>query len=209
MARNLEPKCRKCRRMGEKLFLKGERCNSPKCAIVKRKYPPGMHGVKGKRKKVSEYGIQLREKQKAKQIYGILERQFKTYFKKATRKKGDTGLYLLQLLESRLDNAICRSGLISSRELARQMITHGHIIVNGKKVSIPSYQVSTNDIIKIKENSSFLKRIKELPTDKKKEIPGWMFFDDKNLEIKILNSPTTEDLPKDINSQLVIEFYSR
>ncbi len=165
MARNLEPKCRKCRRMGEKLFLKGDRCDSSKCAIVKRKYAPGMHGIKGKRKKVSEYGVQLKEKQKAKQIYGILERQFKTYFKKAIRKKGDTGLYLLQLLESRLDNAIHRSGLIPSRELVRQMITHGHIIVNGKKVSIPSYQVSTNDIIKI----HFLKELKNWQKIKKEK----------------------------------------
>ncbi|TSC96316.1 MAG: ribosomal protein S4P [Parcubacteria group bacterium Athens1014_10] len=208
MARNIDPKCRLCRRIGEKLFLKGDRCYSSKCALVKRKYPPGMHGSKRKRK-VSEYGVQLKEKQKAKYIYGILEKQFRNYFKKAAKKKGDTGVYLFQFLESRLDNAIYRVNLFPSKELIRQMITHGHIKVNNRKVNIPSYQVKQGEIIKIKENSSYLKKARELSKEKKGEIPGWLFFDQSKLEIKVLNLPTAEDFPKNIDIKLIIEFYSR
>lgn len=208
MARNLDPKCRLCRKLGEKLFLKGERCYSPKCTLVKRKYPPGMHGPK-RQKKLSEYGVQLKEKQKAKYIYGILERQFRNYFKKAIKKTGDTSLFLLQLLERRLDNVIYRVGLIPSRDLVRQMIVHGHIKVNGKKVNIPSYQVKAGDIIKIKENSSYFKKIQEMSKDKKSRIPSWIFFDGKQSEIKILNLPTLDDLPKNIDTRLIIGFYSR
>ncbi len=208
MARNLDPKCKLCRKIGEKLFLKGDRCDSAKCALIKRKYAPGMHGQKRKRK-LSEYGIQLKEKQKAKYIYSILEKQFRNYFKKAAKKKGDTGFYLLQLLESRLDNVIHRVGLFPSRELVRQMINHGHIKVNQKKVNIPSYQVKQGDIIKIKDNSPYLKKINEALENKKQEIPGWIFFDQKTLEIKILNLPAAEDLPKNIDSKLIIGFYSK
>lgn len=208
MARNLNPKCRLCRKTGEKLFLKGERCYSPKCALVKKNYPPGMHGHKRQTKK-SEYSLQLKEKQKAKYIYGLLERQFKNYFNKATKKKGDTNFYLLQLLEKRLDNVISRINLFPSKILIRQMITHGHIKVNQKKVNIPSYQVKQGDIIKIKENSSYLKKIQEIPKDEKEEIPEWISFDPKKVEIKILNLPTAGDLPKNINAKSIIEFYSR
>lgn len=210
MARNLEPKCRLCRKAGEKLFLKGDRCDTTKCAILKRKYRPGMHGQK-RPKKLSEYGTQLQEKQKGKYVYGIMEKQFRNYFKKASKKRGDTGVFLLQLLETRLDNIIYRLNILPSRESIRQMITHGHIKINSKKVDIPSYQVKTGDIITIKENSSYLPKAKEeIKKDNNQgECPGWIFFDREKLEIKILNLPAKEDLPKNLNTKLIVEFYSR
>jgi len=151
MARNLDPSCKQCRREGEKLFLKGERCFTQKCAVVKRSYPPGQHGPasESSRNRMSEYGVQLREKQKAKRLYGILEGQLRNYFLEASQKKSATGETLIKLLESRLDNAVFRLSLAKSRRKARQIISHGHILVNDKKVTIPSYRVKVGDVIQV------------------------------------------------------------
>ncbi len=210
MGKYLGPKCRLCRREGTKLFLKGEVCYTSKCPLVKRKYPPGIHGLK-RTGRLSEYGLQLREKQKAKRIYGILEKQFKNYFKKAYRQKGFTGENLLKLLEKRLDNVIYRAGFASSRSMARQIVNHGHILVNNHKVNIPSYQVKVNDVIKVKKTSRLFSQIKERVQAKIKqiELPSWFSVDEKNLEIKILSEPKAEDLPKDIDVRLIVEFYSK
>jgi len=206
MARNLDPKCKICRREGEKLFLKGERCYSSKCAMIKKNYPPGLHGIKGATRS-SDYKLQLREKQKLKRIYQILEKQLKNYFKKAQKKKGDVGQNLLKMLELRLDNLIYRTGFFSSRNMARQIINHGHILVNKKKVSIPSYSVKKGEIIKFKEISLF-KRLAE-ERKRKLEIPNWFSFDDKKLELKLIEEPSEKDLPQNINVKLIIEYYSR
>ena len=195
------------RRLGEKLFLKGDRCISTKCALIKKNYAPGIHGAKQQRgAKLSEYGKQLREKQKAKRIYGILEKQFKNYFQKAAKKKKETGELLLKVLEMRLDNVIYRAGLAKSRNKARQLVTHGHFLVNNKKVNIPSYEVRINDIIKIKKQN---KKLEEDKKSKKDEIPLWLYFDAKENTIKILNIPKKEDLPQNIDTRLIIEHYSR
>ncbi|PKL72399.1 30S ribosomal protein S4 [Candidatus Kuenenbacteria bacterium HGW-Kuenenbacteria-1] len=207
MARNLNPKCRQCRRSGEKLFLKGDRCISTKCAILKKNYPPGIHGAKQTRAKFSEYGKQLREKQKAKRIYGILEKQFKNYFLKAAKKKKETGEILLKILEMRLDNIIYRVGLAKSRNKARQLVSHGHFLVNNKKVNIPSYEVNINDVIKIKKKSEKLgEESKKVEKDK---IPLWLFFDIKENVYKILSEPKKEDLPQNIDTRLIVESYSK
>lgn len=194
-------------------MLKGERCMSSKCAIVKRNYPPGIHGAKNTRKKKTEYGIQLREKQRAKEIYGILEKQFKNYYEKSVKSKNDTGSNLVSLLETRLDNAIYRSGIAKSRKQARQLVGHGHFFINNKKVDIPSYQVKTNDIIKIKESkvdNSFFKALKdEIKAKKEIETPGWIHFNKEKLEIKILSKPNTRDIDQGFDTKLIIEFYSR
>ena len=161
MGKNLDNKCKQCRRLGEKLFLKGERCNSPKCAMVKRNYPPGFHGPKG-RKRQTDYGLQLAEKQKVKKQYNILEKQLRLTLTKAEKRTGDAGKNLLRLLELRLDNAIYRLGFASSRVQARQLVNHGHFTVNGKKVNIPSYQVREGEVIQVKERSQKSKAFKEL-----------------------------------------------
>ncbi len=206
MARNLDPKCRICRREGEKLFLKGERCYSPKCAMIKKNYPPGLHGVKSATRP-TDYGFQLREKQKLKRIYRILEKQLKNYFKKAQKKKGDVGQNLLKMLELRLDNLIYRIGLFSSRNMARQAISHGHVLVNKKRVNIPSYSVKKGEIIKFKE-ISLIKRLAE-ERKGKLEIPKWLSFDDKKLELNLIEEPSEKDLPQNVNIKLIIEYYSR
>jgi len=208
MARNLNPKCKQCRREGVKLFLKGERCYSPKCPMVKRKYPPGMHGSR-LRKRISPYGLQLREKQKMKRIYRILERQFRNYFEKAQRKKGDTGINLLILLETRLDNVIYRANFAESRDAARQMVNHGHFKVNNRKVDIPSYQVKPKDVISLKEKSRLKTKIQGIIKAKEEECPDWLSIDEKNLKIKINDLPKEEDLPKNIDTKLIVEYYSR
>jgi len=210
MARNLDPKCKQCRRAGEKLFLKGERCYSPKCAMIKRKYPPGVHGPK-QRIRLSEYGLQLREKQKMRKQYGLLERQFKNYFVKASKMKGDIGYNFLNLLESRLDNVVLKSGIVESRNLARQMISHGHILVNEKKVTIPSYVAKVGDLVAIKEKSSFADRMKDMEKSKKEKenLPSWISFDKDNKAVKVVSSIDEEDLPKGIDTRLVIEYYSK
>jgi len=209
MGRNLDPKCKQCRREGTKLFLKGERCFSPKCAMIKRNYPPGLHGVKRQRRP-SGYGLQLREKQKAKRAYRLLEKQFRNYYEKAATKKGDTGEILLQLLETRLDNVVFRSGLAKSRDQARQLISHGFFSVKGKPVNIPSYQVKVNEQIEVKENKSGKKYFEEIKKGLAKvQIPKWLHLDKEKLTVKIVNLPMDDDLPKDIDPYLIVEFYSR
>lgn len=202
MARDLRPKHKLCRKYGEKL------CDSPKCPITKRNYPAGQHGQTSKRNKLSGFGKQLREKQKVKRIYGILEKQFANYVAEAARKTGDTSKYLLNYLESRLDNVVYRSGIAPSRAAARQSVSHGHILVNGKKVNIPSYRVRVGEIIEVKEALKKSKRFENLTeTISKKELPAWLNVDAKKLAAKILNSPTTENPNFDAN--VIIGFYSR
>jgi len=208
-----QAQCKICRKEGKKLMLKGERCMSSKCAIVKRNYPPGIHGAKNIRRKKTEYGIQLREKQRAKEIYGILEKQFRNYYEKSVNSKNDTGSNLILLLEMRLDNAIYRSGIAKSRQQARQLVGHGHFFINNHKVDIPSYQVKADDIIKIKEskaNNTFFKALKEeIKAKKEIETPGWIHFNKEKLEIKILSKPNTGGIDQGFDTKLIIEFYSR
>jgi small subunit ribosomal protein S4 len=209
MSKYLGPKCRICRRAGEKLFLKGERCYTAKCAMVKRNYPPGVHGAKGYPKQ-SSYGAQLREKQKAKNIYNLLEKQFRLTFSKAQKMKGDAGKNLLKLLELRLDNLIYRAGFASSRAAARQLVNHGHFTVNGRRVNIPSYQVKTGDIISIKKTSRRLSAFSQLEEVlKKKQFPSWIHVNPKELTVKVLHLPKDKDVVQNINTQMIVEFYSR
>jgi small subunit ribosomal protein S4 len=209
MARQLDAKCKQCRREKEKLFLKGERCYTPKCAMVKRNYPPGVHGQKNSAS-ASEYNIHLREKQKAKKIYGILERQFKKYFEIAVKKVGETGEVLVRLLESRLDNVVFRLKFASSRSQARLLVSHGHIKVNGRRVNIPSYQVKVKDIIEVKEASQKNKYFQNLAgTIKAEDVPSWLKLDEKNLRGEVISLPTSADLDKKINTQLIVEYYSK
>lgn len=209
MARNLDPKCKQCRREGKKLFLKGEKCLSSKCPLIKRNYPPGLHGIKGK-PRLTTYGIQLREKQQTKRMYGLLEKQFRKYYEMAIKKKGETGDNLLRLLESRLDNVVYKLGLVKSRNLARQLISHSHFIVNDKKVNIPSYQVKIGDVVKLKEKSLknlvFEEKIKNLKIE---EMPDWLSWDPKSFTAKIVNDPVNDKLRDIINTKIIIEFYSR
>lgn len=210
MAKNLTPKCKQCRRIGEKLFLKGERCSTPKCALVRRNYPPGMHGPKGSKSKQTDYGHQLKEKQKAKKEYNLLEKQFKLIYKKSKKMPGDSGENILQLLEMRLDNIVYRLGFAASRVLARQIVSHGHILVNNNKVNIPSFNCQAGDEIKIKENSKKLKIFSSLKDKLKKwEVPGWINFDSENLIGKIINAPKAAEISTRINPHVIIEFYSR
>jgi small subunit ribosomal protein S4 len=209
MGRNLNPKCKQCRRTGQKLFLKGDRCNSPKCAMVKRNFPPGVHGSKGYQR-LTDYGVQLMEKQKAKKIYGMMETQFRNYFQKASESKGNTEGVLLELLEMRFDNVIYRLGLAPSRCLARQQVLHKHYLVNNKTINIPSYQVKIGDIISLKEKSKKLKifnNLKELA--KKSESVSWLSFDPATLEAKIIDRPKLEEAKGEFDPKLVIEFYSK
>ncbi len=208
MARYTGAVCRQCRREGAKLFLKGDRCYTDKCAMVRRPYAPGQHGQR--RKKMSEYGIQLREKQKARRYYGVLESQFRKYFKMANRKKGVTGENLLQVLESRLDNVVCRLGLANSRPEARQLVKHGHFLVNGKKVDIPSYLVKANDVISIKEKSKSSAKFKELAElAASKNIPAFLEFDKTSLEGKVLGVCNREDVGLELEEHLIVELYSK
>ncbi len=208
-----QAQCKLCRREGKKLMLKGERCESPKCAIVKRNYAPGVSGAKGMRRKLTEYGTQLREKQKAKRIYGVYEGQFKKYYEKAMKAKTGTAQELITALEMRLDNVIYRAGIAKSRRQARQLVGHGHFFVNKFKTDIPSYQVKTDNIIKIKESKedkTFFKTLKEeLKKKKDDETPEWISFDKSKMEIKILSKPNVEKLDKGFDPKMIIEFYSR
>ncbi|MGC9049080.1 MAG: 30S ribosomal protein S4 [Patescibacteria group bacterium] len=204
-------KCKLCRREGIKLFLKGERCYSTKCALVKRKYPPGVHGPKGYLK-LTEYGQQLREKQKLKRNYNISERQLKNYFNKAKRKIGNTEIDLMKMLEMRLDSVVFNVGFATSRLTVRQMINHGHILVNGRKVTIPSYQVKVGDVISLKQNSKLKKNVEEsliFCAERRKMHLDWLAFDEKKLEIKVVSQPEVDNLLKEFNIKLVVEFYSR
>ncbi|MDP2708464.1 MAG: 30S ribosomal protein S4 [bacterium] len=209
MSKYLGAKCKLCRREGEKLMLKGERCYTAKCAIVKRNYPPGLHGPKG-RARQSGYNMQLREKQKAKRIYNLLEKQFALSFSRAIKQKGETGENLMQILETRLDNVIYRLKLAPSRAQARVLVAHGHFRVNDKKVNIPSYSVKTGDIIKVRQSSRRSKHFVNLTEKlKKMEIPGWLNLDIKDLSAKVLNLPTKENFEIQINTQMIVEFYSK
>ena len=208
MARNTGPSCRLCRREGIKLFLKGTRCNGEKCAITRRDFAPGQHGQA--RKKESNYGTQLREKQKVKRIYGVLERQFKHYFRMAERSKGVTGLTLLQLLERRLDNVIFRMNFASSRSEARQLVQHGRVSVNGKRVDIPAYVVKTGQEVSIKVKEPVQKRLAEtFEALKDRAIPKWLEVDSKNFKCKVTAMPTKEDVGFPIQEQLIVELYSK
>lgn len=206
MARIRCADCKKCRREGQKLFLKGERCTSKKCAMERRPVPPGQHGAA--RKKNSEYAIQLREKQKAKRAYGLLEKQFRSYYDRATRIKGVTGENMLMLLECRLDNVVYRMGIGSSRTQSRQIVNHGHITVNGKSVNIPSFIVKVGDVISIKESKQDNAMFKEL-RGAKIVMPKWVEFNTETFVGKILELPKREDIDLNINEQLIVELYSK
>ncbi|WP_368293810.1 30S ribosomal protein S4 [Dehalobacter sp. TBBPA1] len=209
MAKYTESVCRLCRREGQKLFLKGDRCYTNKCAVDRRAYAPGMHG-QARGKKPTEYGIQLREKQKVRRIYGVLEKQFRGYFDKAARQKGMTGENLLRLLERRLDNVVFRLGFASSRPEARQLVTHGHITINGKRVDIASYLVSTGEAISIKGSSKDNNRIKEMAESlKDRAVPAWLSLDINSITGTVINMPTREDIQIPIEEHLIVEKYSR
>ena len=208
MARYTEAVCRLCRREGQKLFLKGDRCYTGKCAVDRRPYAPGQHGQS--RKKVSEYGIQLREKQKARRYYGVLESQFEKYFEMAEKKAGITGDNLLSILESRLDNVVYRLGFGMSRPEARQLVRHGHFTVNGKKVDIPSYLVSPGDVISVKEGSRGKTKMKAiLEATEGKVIPKWLDLDRNTLEAKVVTLAAREDIDLPLEEQLIVEYYSK
>ena len=206
MAKLIGADCRQCRREGCKLFLKGERCTTKKCAMERRPVVPGQHGAA--RKRVTQYGTQLREKQKVKKAYGILEKKFREYYEEAERMKGVTGENMLSLLERRLDNVVYRMGIGSSRSESRQIVNHGHITVNGKRVNIPSYQVKVGDVIAIKENKRDLEMFKQLK-GMKIVMPKWLEFNSEKLEGKILALPKREDIDLNIQEHLIIELYSR
>lgn len=208
MARYTGSVCRLCRREGCKLFLKGDRCYGPKCAVGKRPTPPGEHG-QARQRKMSEYGMQLREKQKARRAYGVVETQFHRYFEKAERQKGITGENLLVLLERRLDNVIYRLGFGASRPQARQLVRHGHVLVNGKKVNIPSYLVDVNDVITIREKSAEKEHFKALREGTGRVVPKWMTIDAENLKATIAALPQREDIDLTIQEHLIVELYSR
>jgi len=209
MAVYTEARCRLCRRAGMKLFLKGQRCFSDKCAIERRAYAPGEHG-KSRRVKETNYGVQLREKQKARRIYGLLERQFRNYFTKASESKGVTGEVLLQMLERRLDNVIYRLGFASNRSQARQLVNHGHVQVNGRAVDIPSFLVKTKDEVAIRDKSKKLVVIQNaLEARKGQSTPEWLELNPEQLSGRILSIPTRQSIPTPINEQLIVELYSK
>ena len=209
MARYIGPVCRLCRREGMKLFLKGERCYTEKCAIEKRNMPPGQHGRARKAKMVG-YGVQLREKQKVKRIYGVLENQFRRYFETAERTRGITGETLLQLLERRLDNVIYRAGFSTSRAQARQLVRHGHFLVNGRKVDIPSFSVKPGDVVAIRQssqkNASILHAMEEV---KGRGVPEWLSADAAAMSAKVSSIPTREQINLPVQEQLIVELYSK
>lgn len=206
MARITCADCKKCRREGQKLFLKGERCTTKKCAMERRPVAPGQHGAA--RKKNSEYAVQLREKQKAKRAYGLLEKQFRSYYDRATRIKGVTGENMLVLLECRLDNVVYRMGIGSSRAQSRQIVNHGHITVNGRVVNIPSFIVKAGDVISVKESKQDNAMFKEL-RGAKIVMPKWLEFNTETFVGKIIELPKREDIDLNINEQLIVELYSK
>ncbi len=209
MARYTGPVCRMCRREGMKLFLKGDRCYTGKCAIDRRQYAPGQHG-QSRGKKPTEYAIQLREKQKARRIYGVMEGQFHRYFVEAARQKGMTGDNLLRLLERRLDNVVYRLGFAASRPEARQLVRHGHFTVNGKRVDIPSYLVRVGEVIAVKEASRTSPRLKEILTGLgTRGVPGWLSLDANAVSGAIIALPSREDIQLPIQDHLIVEKYSR
>jgi small subunit ribosomal protein S4 len=212
MARYKDAVCKLCRREGEKLFLKGERCVSPKCAFERRPYPPGLHGKQSqfRRRKESDYALQLRAKQKARRVYGVMERQFRRYFREAEQKRGLTGLNLLILLESRLDSVVYRLGFAASRPQARQWVRHGHFEVNGRKVNIPSFAVKPGDVIAVRRRSHHSPSFKDVALDlEHRAAPDWLSRDDETMVGRVMALPTREDIDIAINEQLIVEYYSR
>lgn len=208
MARYIGSKCRLCRREGEKLFLKGEKCYTSKCAIENRSFPPGQHGQR--RSRLTDYGLQLREKQKLRRIYGVLEGQFRSYYKEADRRKGSTGENLLKLLEGRLDNVVYRMGFAASRTEARQLVRHNGVVVNGQKANIPSYQVSPNDSIAVSEKAKNQLRVKSaLEFAQQRGLVDWVEVDPSKMQGLFKNVPERSDLPAEINESLVVELYSK
>ncbi|NTV89315.1 MAG: 30S ribosomal protein S4 [Clostridiales bacterium] len=208
MARYTDASCRLCRREGEKLFLKGERCYTNKCSVSRRAYAPGQHGQQ--KKKMSEYGLQLREKQKARRFYGILETQFRHYFEIAEQKKGITGTNLLQILESRLDNVVYRLGLATSRPEARQLVRHGHFTVNGKKANIPSIILTAGDVVAVKDKFKGTDKIKSIvEIAGGKVVPKWLEFDAETLTGKYVSLPSREEIDLPIQERLIVELYSK
>ncbi|MDA8078594.1 MAG: 30S ribosomal protein S4 [Nitrospiraceae bacterium] len=208
MARYTGPQCRLCRRETEKLFLKGDRCYTEKCSVERRQYPPGQHGQR--RSKLSDYGIQLREKQKVRNSYGLLEGQFKKYFEEAARRKGVTGEVLLQLLETRLDNIVYRMGFAPNRQAARQLVGHRHFMVNGRLVSIPSFAIKAGDIVEVRVSSRELDAIKDsLSRVEQRGIPSWLEVDAQNFKGKVVQIPSREEIPVTAQEQLIVELYSK
>ena len=205
MARYTEGTCRLCRREGDKLFLKGQRCYSAKCALAKKSAAPGQHGQG--RKKISEYGLQLREKQKTKRFYGVLEKQFRLTYARAERKRGKTGEKLLELLELRFDNVVYRLGLASSRNEARQLVTHGHFTVNGKKANIPSMTLKAGDTIAVKETSRKSPKFETLANAR--PVPAWLTFNEETLSGSIVREPAREDVDLEVKETLIVELYSK
>ena len=208
MARYTGATCRLCRREGQKLFLKGDRCYTDKCAFVRRSYAPGQHGAA--KKKLSNYGVQLREKQKARRIYGVLEGQFRHYYEKADHMKGITGENLLMLLEMRLDNVVYRLGYGASRNEARQLVTHGHFLVNGKKVDIPSYLVKAGDVITVRENKKENATIKaNVEANAARPVPAWLELNNETLSGKVVRLASREDVDIPVEEHLIVELYSK
>lgn len=209
MARYRGPVCRLCRREGEKLFLKGDRCSTQKCAIERRAYPPGEHG-RDRRLRITAYGLQLREKQKARRIYGILERQFRNYFKEAARMPGVTGENLLKILEVRMDNLVYRLGFAPSRPSARQFVLHGHFNVNGRKVSVPSYRVRPGDVISVRETSRNIPLIQDsMETRAGRDLPDWLEANVKTMQGRLLRTPARETIPITVKENMIVELYSK
>jgi small subunit ribosomal protein S4 len=211
MARYKDAVCKLCRREGEKLFLKGERCMSPKCALERRPYAPGSHGRRSQfRRRESNYALQLRAKQKARRVYGVLERQFRRYFREAERLRGLTGTNLLVILESRLDNVVYRFGFAMSRPQARQIVRHGHVEVNGRKVNIPSYLVKPGDVVAIRRTSRKKGMIQDIALDlEHRAVPDWLSRDEQTLSGRVLSMPQRGDIDVAIDEQLIVEYYSR
>ncbi len=212
MARYIEPVCKLCRREGEKLFLKGERCFTPKCAFERRSYAPGQHGQArfGRQRRASDYSRQLRAKQKARRIYGVLEKQFRRYFQMATKTRGITGLILLQILETRLDNIVYRMGYAANRAQARQMVSHGHFVVNDRKTNIPSMVLKEGDVLNVREESrknGLFKDMTELA--EKSNCALWLERDLKNLSGRVLRMPERGEIDGNLDEQLIVEYYSR
>jgi small subunit ribosomal protein S4 len=211
MARNTGPVCKLCRREGEKLFLKGERCYTPKCAMEKRAYPPGEHGrFSGRPNRQSDYSLQLRAKQKAKRIYGVFERQFRRYFRDAQKRTGLTGLNLLQILESRLDNVVYRLGYADSRSQARQLVNHGHFMLNGRRNDVASTTLRAGDAITVREQSKqneYFKTLKQL--EETRTPPAWVEQDINNLSGRVIRLPERAEIDGNLNEQLIVEYYSR
>ncbi|MFA6216111.1 MAG: 30S ribosomal protein S4 [Candidatus Omnitrophota bacterium] len=210
MARYTDAVCRLCRREQEKLFLKGNRCNTEKCGVSKRNFAPGQHGPAKTRMKLSNYGVQLREKQKVRRIYGVLEKQFRIYFDIASKTKGVTGRVLLQLLETRLDNVIFRLGLGVSRPQARQIVRHNFVYVNSHRVNIPSFRVKKDDVVEVKAKDKAMIKLKDnMELSKDRTVPTWLTFEPKDLKATVLRLPEKQDIQQPIEEQLIVEFYSK